>query len=254
MTYPTEIKSAPRMTRPAQLRSLAWQTVVEFRLFVRDPGAAFFALLFPLAILVANNSLMDDDKAPGAAVPMLIAMVLGMIGVVMVPSVLGEYRQHGVLRRLKATPSSPVTLLLAVALSQVLVALASTSLLIVAGMALYDLQAPGSPWLFALVWLLGMLSLSAVGFLVAALAPTAKSANAVGFLLYFPMLVASGAMVPREALATGIARVGDLTPLGPVVRTLRETWSGGTPEPPIILAMVAVLLAASALAAKVFRW
>lgn len=238
------------------MRSLALQSATEFRLFVRDPGSAFFALLFPLVLLVANNSMGGeaDPERIAAIVPMLIGMVLGMLGMVMVPSYVAEYRQTGVLRRLMATPTSPVALLIAVAVAQLLVAVVALALLVTTGMALFDIPGPASPPLFAVVWLLGALSLLAVGFLVAALARTAKSANAIGFMLFFPMLFLAGAMVPREQMSEGLARVGDFTPLGPVVTSLRDTWSDGTVQPLMIAVMVTVLVAASALAAKIFRW
>lgn len=237
------------------VRSFTLQSVTELKLFVRDPGAAFFALLFPLILLVANNSLAggDDGADVTPAVAMLTAMVLGMIGIVMVPAYIAEYRQHGVLRRLMATPSSPVSLLAANTLAQLVVAALAMGLLVTVGLALYEVAAP-PVLLLAPVWLLGALSLAAVGFLVAALAPTARSANALGFLLFFPMLYLSGAMVPREAMADSVATVGSYTPMGPVTETLRTVWEDGTVAPLPVAAMLGVLVVASAVAAKFFRW
>ena len=126
------------------MRRLVLQTGTEFRLFLRDPGSAFFALLFPLVLLVANNSIGGDPdpERVAAIVPMLVGMVLGMLGMVMVPSYIAEYRQTGVLRRLKATPTSPTSPLVAVAVAQLVVALAALGLLVTTAVALFEPRVP----------------------------------------------------------------------------------------------------------------
>ncbi|MDT0268038.1 ABC transporter permease [Streptomyces sp. DSM 44915] len=238
------------------MRSFLALTNVEFRLFVRDPGAAFFTLLFPTILLIANNSFFDeaDEGSMAVALPMLIGMVLGMVGVAMVPAFVAEYREQSVLRRLMATPVSPVRLLLANGAAQLLVALLAMVLLVGVGAVFFGAEAPAAPLLFLGVWLLGAFSLLGVGFLVAALAPTGRSANAVGLGLFFPMLFLSGGMVPREEMSGTAARIGDFLPLGPVIRGLRDAWEGSVPQPHILAAMLLVLLVTSGLAARFFRW
>lgn len=236
------------------MNSFALQSSTEIKLFVRDPGAAFFTLAFPVILLVANNSVTGDGSETSPAVPMLTAMVLGMIGMAMIPAYIAEYRHNGVLRRLMATPTRPVSLLMANAAAQLLLALLAFVLLLIVAAALYGDSLGGSVVLFAMVWLLGAFSLASVGFLVAALAPTARSATGIGFMLFFPMMYLSGAMVPKEALPDSVATAGTYTPMGPVTESLREVWEGGTPSPLMLVAMAGVLVVCSGVAARTFRW
>lgn len=238
-----------------RLYSFGLLTAIEFRLFVRDPGAAFFSLAFPLLLLVANNATGESggDEA-SHAVPILTGMVLGMIGLVMIPAFVGEYRHTGVLRRLMATPGSPTALLLAITAAQLAVALLAMVLLLAAASGMLGMGGPGSPVYFALAWALGAGSLAAVGFLIAALAPTPRSANGIGFLLFFPMMFVSGAMVPKESLPETAATIGEWTPMGPVVAALRDAWAGDTPQPLMLAAMAAVMVACTAVATRLFRF
>jgi ABC-2 type transport system permease protein len=71
-----------------------------------------------------------------------------------------------------------------------------------------------------LVYLAGALALYALGVVLAALAPNARTANAVGFVVYFPMIVLSGAVISVAALAALTAMVVVASAVG--VRVFRR--------------------------------
>ena len=93
----------------------------ETRLFVRDPIALFFGLVFPAVLLVMlglffpgfDEPASDLDGARYIDVYSPVALVLGLatLGLVTLPPILGTYRQFGILRRLSTTPMPPVRLL-----------------------------------------------------------------------------------------------------------------------------------------------
>src|SRR5262245_21328987 len=115
---PTVILPADAPTCPKQLteepvmHALTKLTIIEFKLFLRDPAAAFFTLAFPLLLLVLNgtgrdNKPIDDLGGHGVIdviVPMLTVVVLAILAFTWLPAVLAVYRERRILRRLAATP------------------------------------------------------------------------------------------------------------------------------------------------------
>ena len=91
--------------------------------------------------------------------------------------------------------------------------------------------------------------------MVASLCRTTKSMNVVTSLLYFPMLLFSGATIPAEVFPAGLRAVSGWMPLGVGIRLLKSVSMGcydGMVTPLIILIVIAVLCVA--VAVKTFRW
>jgi hypothetical protein len=61
-------------------------------------------------------------------------------------------------------------------------------LLLATAAVIYDLRLPRTVAAAVLVYLAGALALYALSFVLAALAPNARTASAVGFVVYFPMI------------------------------------------------------------------
>lgn len=236
--------------------------VIELKLFLRDPAAAFFTLAFPLILLVVNGTTGNQQpveelggrRGIDVAAPMLVALVVAMLGLTTLPPFLAHYRERGILRRMAATPVSPIRLLLAEFVVHLLVALFGLAALLTAGMALFGMAPPKAPVAFAIALLASSFAIFSLGFALAALAPTGRAASAVGLGLFFPMLYLSGTMVPREVMAEPLRRVGDWTRLAPVVRSLRETWAGGPLDLTNLLVLATITIIAGAVAARTFKW
>lgn len=84
---------------------------VELKLVMRDPMSAFFALAFPAILLWvkmrSNRPLPGGVEAIDATVPMLSIFVIGLAGLVILPTTLAQYRERRVLKRLRVTPPRP---------------------------------------------------------------------------------------------------------------------------------------------------
>jgi ABC-2 type transport system permease protein len=243
------------------MRPLWKLTVTELKLFLREPAAVFFTLAFPLLLLWLNGG---NGNAPRAElggrgvmdvlVPGFVAMVLALGGLTTLPALLATYRQRGILRRLAVTPVSPTKLLAGQLLAHLVAATVGALLVVGAAMALFGLNPPRDPARLLVAYLLGALALFAIGSVVAALAPTARTAEAAGLALFFPMIFLSGAAVPRESLSDSMRRVGDYLPLTPVVEGLRSAWEGSGPGLLTLAALAAILVVATTAAARTFRW
>lgn len=230
---------------------------VELRLIVRDPSSAFFALAFPAVLLWVKlrgaDSLPSGIREIDANVPMLSVFVIGLATLVVLPSTLAQYRERGILKRLRATPAAPGVLLGAQWIAHLLLAVAGTAVLIVLGALAFDLAAPANAFKVLLAWLLGASSLGGIGLLIGALVPNNRSATLLGLGLFFPMVFVSGAMVPRELTSGAMRTIGDWTPMAPAVETIRAAWSGQPLSATTLIVMAAITVTTTAVAARVFR-
>lgn len=239
-------------------------TRVEGRLFVRDPIALFFGLVFPALLLLLLGAFFpgftdpspDLDGASYLEVYSSIALALGVatLGLVTLPPILGGYRQYGILRRLRTTPVHPVRLLTAQLTVHLVVAVVAGAAAVVVAVAAFDVAVPELPLWFAISYLLAAASVFAIGLLVGARARSTVSGQAIGMGIYFPMLFLAGVWIPRAVMPDGLRTVSDLTPLGSAVQALEDSWFGVTPSMLNLGVMVVWALVVGFLAVRLFRW
>ncbi|WP_327585107.1 ABC transporter permease [Nonomuraea sp. NBC_00507] len=231
---------------------------VELKLVMRDPMSAFFALAFPAILLWvkmrSNRPLPGGVEAIDATVPMLSIFVIGLAGLVILPTTLAQYRERRVLKRLRVTPASPSMMFTAQWTAHMLLAALGTLLLIAIGLAAYGLALPANPAVVVLAWLLSALSLSSIGLLIGAFAPSGRTATVVGLSLFFPAVFISGAIIPREQASESMRAIGDLTPVAPAVAAIRDAWAGNATSPITLGVMVAIFVIAGGVAVRAFRW
>jgi ABC-2 type transport system permease protein len=73
-------------------------------------------------------------------------------------------------------------------------------------------------------------------------------------VLFFPSLFLGGVYIPREQMPSALRAVGDYTPLGATLKTMRDTWMGAEPRLAQLAIMAAYAVAAGLTAARLFRW
>ncbi|MBB4917077.1 ABC-2 type transport system permease protein [Streptosporangium saharense] len=238
--------------------------ITEAKLFLREPAGPIFAILLPLGLLLGLGSIpgfrepsaelggqrVIDTQLPG----MMVILSVATMALSALPAVLVTYRESGVLRRLSTTPMPPLRLLVAQVINNVAVAVLAAALLVGLGNVFLGVALPGNPLAFVGVFLLGSASVFGLGLLIAAVAPSTKSAAGIGSLLMFPLLFVAGMWIPREMLPTLVQRIGDFLPLSPFAQALRDTWAGHAPQPLHLVVMAATLLVTGALSARLFRW
>ncbi|PSQ61904.1 MAG: ABC transporter permease [Bacteroidetes bacterium QH_10_64_19] len=216
-------------------------TWTELKLFLREPMATFFTLAFPLLLLVAFGAIFGND--PGSALSLLS-----------LPTTLATYRDQGVLRRFQVTPLRPTAVLGAQTVVHVLMLLVSVVVLMGAAVFAYDVPVP-TPLLLALAsLLLAGLSFLAVGFLLAAVVPTARAAQAVGNALFFPMLFLSGAALPQFLFPEWLKSASAALPLTHATWLLQDAWLRGQWNGTAGLVLAGVGIVSTVVAAWAFRW
>jgi ABC-2 type transport system permease protein len=117
----------------------------------------------------------------------------------------------------------------------------------------YGAALPDAPAGALLAFVVGTLSILAVGFLVAALAPNARAAQALGLTLFFPMWLLSGAGPPRSIMTGAMRDIGDALPLTHVVKALQDPWLGRGTNGGQLALLVAILVVAGAIGVRLAR-
>lgn len=239
-------------------------TRTQFKVFLREPLAVFFGLVFPAVLLVVigvaypgatdPEPTFDGRSLVEVYAPTAIVLGLATMAVFLLPVALGGDRERGILRRLSTTPVHPRTLVAAhLAVQLVVLTLASLAAVLVGTLA-FPIPWPERPGWFVLAFVLGACSLLAIGLLIGSLAPTATTGQGVGMLLYFPLLFFAGVYIPLEVMPDGIRSVSGLTPAGAAAEALSASWFGTTPDTSDLVVMVVYAVVAGAVAVRLFRW
>ncbi len=243
------------------LRKLTW---VEAKLFLREPAAAFFTLLFPLVMLFIFGSIygneptdyFDGHGAVDVSVPAYIAMIIATVGLLSITINIAVYRENGILRRYRATPLRPQAILAASVLVNLVMTFLGGLLLILAAKVVYGLHFEGNAVGVLLAFLLSALSFFALGFVIASVSPTARVAQVLGMVLFYPMLFLSGATIPWQELPEWLRRFSEFLPLTHVVTLLQGLWFG---EPfgdhlKEVAVLLGVLVVGVLITVETFRW
>lgn len=246
------------------MTALATLTKTQSKVFLREPMAVFFGLVFPALLLVVIGTVFPGATDPNPDLggrslvdiyaPVSIALGLATVALSLLPATLGGERERGILRRLSTTPVHPRALVTAHLVVQLVVVTLATVAAILIGMLIFGISFPESPGWFVLSYALGAVSLLSVGLLIGAVVPTANSGQAIGMLLYFPLLFFAGVYIPLEVMPAGVRTVSGYTPSGAAVQALSASWVGDVPQTSSLLVMAAWALVAGSLAVWLFRW
>jgi ABC-2 type transport system permease protein len=246
------------------LRGLWKLTWLEIKIFVREPLGVIGTVGIPVLIFVVLSrmfgrrldSLADLPRVVSADLPILASLFIVASAVLSLVTIMAIYRESGILKRLRATPLRPQTILTAHVLVKLLLTAVTLALMVLAGRRYYPVDADVPLVSFTLALLFCTLSTLSLGFLIASIVPTPRFAQPVGSLILYPLFGLSGIFVPVDALPGTLQAVAWASPFTYAVSLLRgiwrgEAWSGHAGEMAVLSLM---FLALTALSAKLFRW
>lgn len=247
------------------LRGLLRLTWIEIKIFFREPLGAIGTVVVPVFVFmllgrVGTRIVPTSSFAAGSVfkvdVPVFAAVLIALNAVLSLVAIIAIYREGGILKRLRATPLRPATILTAHVLVKLILTAATLTLTLLAGKRYYPLDADVPLIAFAVALLISTWSILSVGFLIASMVPTARFAQPIGAVVLYPMLALSGLFVPLTALPPVLRVVARALPLTYSVSLLRGIWMGDAWFMHIgdIAALALVFLICTALSAKVFRW
>ena len=248
-------------TKTHPITTLGTLTRVETNLLLREPAAVLFTLALPLVLLVLNGADGNEPNPAFGGAGTVDVLLAGLLVYVMATSAimglgetLADYRDKGILRRMRVTPLRPWQILSSHALTHAAMSAVGTVVLVGIGYAAFDLNLPTS-WpatVFAL--LMSLVSLLAMGFLLGAIMPSVRTTQAVAAAIYFPAIFISGALFPREMLPPFAQTIGDFLPMTYAVRSIRAAWTAGTVDWLCIGVLAGTTMLLAGIAVRMFRW
>ena len=138
----------------------------------------------------------------------------------------------------------------------VLYALVSLITLLLVSRLAWGVQMHSSWSGFIVSWLLTVLSTLSIGMMVGGIAKNAQSASVIACVLYFPMLIFSGATLPFEVMPEIMQKIIRVFPLTQGIQLMKATFLGLTVERSLlpIIVILCVTLVCSGIAVKCFKW
>lgn len=236
----------------------------ELKLSLRGMDMFIFAICMPVVVIVLIGIIYGDKPAFEGADYTFLEQNFGAVttiaicagGVMGLPLVVSEYRNRKILKRFQVTPISPILILGVQVTIYFFYSLISLVLVSIVAVLFFDFSFTGSVLLFIGAFLLVMVSMFSIGMMVGGIASNVKTASIIASVLYFPMLIFSGATLPYELMPKGLQNIADILPLTQGIKLLKATSLGLTATNmifPLIL-MAAITLVCSTISIKYFKW
>jgi len=247
---------------PRGLWKLTW---LEIKIFVREPLGLIGTLVVPVLVFVLLGRWLGPRMRAGAPgiprfvsvdLPIFASLMIAINTVLSLVTIIAIYREGGILKRLRATPLRPYTILTAHVIVKLLFSAAALAVMFLAGRRDYAVAADVPLASFTLALLFSTGSILSLGFVIASLAPTARFAQPIGTIVLYPMLGLSGLFVPIDSLSPMLRAVARALPPTYAVSLLRgiwrgEGWAGHVNDVAMLTLMFVVCTAVST---RVFRW
>ena len=246
------------------MKSFKTMLKTELILSLRGMDMFIFAICMPIVVLIVLGLIFGDKPAYSGAEFTFLQQSFGALsaisicagGVMGLPLVISDYRSKQILKRFHVTPVKPIIILLVQVTIYALYSVASLILLYVVAKIFFGFVMNGSLLLFLIGWLFVMISMFSIGLMVGGIAKNTKSAGIIASILYFPMIIFSGATLPYEVMPIALQKFADVLPLTQGIKILKATTVGQPMDDIIvpILIITAIATACSFIAVKWFKW
>ncbi len=237
---------------------------MELKMFFRNPTGAFFTIIFPLMLVLVFGSIYGNGQNPqfggygivDVYVPSFTGMIVAISALTNLNTEIATAREKGILRRLKATPLRPLTILTAKIAMIFSVTALSMVIMIVAAKFAFGLRFAGDPIAVSAAFVLSSFSFFAFGIVIASVMPNVRAAESFGFILLFLMLFLSGVFVPFEVVPDTVQQIAQIFPMTHVTTLMRGLWIGQSVLEHLteVVVLLGIMVAGFLISAKIFRW
>lgn len=246
------------------MNSFCTMLKTELKLSLRGMDMFIFAICMPLVVLILLGSIYGSAPAFEGAEYTFLQQSFGALasiavcagGVMGLPLVVSDYRSRKILKRFKVTPVSPALILMVQVTIYTIYSVVSLVLLYITAKLFFGYMFTGS-WLYFIGgYILVMLSIFSIGMMVGGIAPNTKIAGVIASILYFPMLIFSGATLPYEIMPATLQKAADVLPLTQGIKLLKCA-SLGLPVSNVtfsIIVMAGLAVICISISIKFFQW
>jgi len=245
------------------MKALIKLTLIELKLFIREPVNLVFTLILPLMILITMGEVFGRSAGVSEMyrgvnpmdyyVPAYIGVVMAAIGLVSIPVHIAGYRERGVLRRLRSSSLSMSSLIISQVIVSLIITIVCLAALIVMAVIVYHIKMPHSLGLVISGGIIAMLAFVAIGFFLGIVLPNARTAQGVGMPLWFFMFMLSGSGPPRGVMTSIMQNAGRATPTWHSTSLLQDAWLGYGWNVTASLVLLGFMAVAAVIAFLVFR-
>lgn len=246
------------------MKSFNTMLKTELKLSLRGMDMVIFSICMPIVVLVAIGVIYGNKPAFEGANYTFLEQSFGAItsiaicagGVMGLPLVVSDYRSKHILKRFKVTPVDPIVILLVEVTIYALYSLVSMISLFLVAKLFFKFNMQGNILNFILGWLLVMISMFSIGIMVGGISKDSKIAGVIASVLYFPMLIFSGATIPYEVMPNIMKSIVDVFPLTQGIKILKSAILGQSVENIIIPIVIMLIITAicSIVVIKCFKW
>jgi ABC-2 type transport system permease protein len=228
----------------------------ELTLMTREPLTLIFVFVFPVVtMLIIGGSFgttptvaFDGVNPSHWYVASYLTVVIAATGLIMVPVHLASYRERGVLRRFAAAGFPRWSFALAQLVTGLVAIAAGSAILLIVAAPVYGLPPTHQMARVVAAFALGAVAFVSIGVLLGAVLPSARAAQAVGLILFFPSFLLGAGGPPPHVMGAALRGIAGYLPLTRVTDAVRDPWLGtGTATGSLIV--VAVLAGAAAILA-----
>jgi ABC-2 type transport system permease protein len=214
------------------MTALAALTPIELRLLVRDWTVLVFAFVFPPLVMMILAGVFGTHATVGfgwrnpqhyyvaasVGVPVLALALVGL------PVTLASYRERGVLRRFEAFGVSPAKVIGTQAIVTAGLILVGIAVVLLVAAPTYGIPAVTHPLQAALGLATGTLTLLLIGIAVGLAVPSARSAQAIGLIAFFPLYLLGGGGPPKGAMTGAMHSISNALPSA--IPAIADPWLG----------------------------
>ena len=207
-------------------------TPTELRLLGRDWTVLVFAFVFPPLVMLILAGVFGTHATVGffwqnpqhyyvaasVGVPIIALTIIGL------PVTLASYRERGVLRRLEAfgvTPSQLIAAQAVVAAGMVVIAVGAV---LAVAIPTYGIPHFAHPAQAVVGLVAATATLILLGVALGLAAPTARAAQAIGLLAFFPLYLLGGGGPPKGAMTGAMHSISNALPSP--IPAIADPWLG----------------------------
>ena len=237
----------------------------ELKLNIRNMNMVIFAIIIPVIVLIVLGFIYGFKPAAEGMEYTFLEQSFGALctisicagGLMGLPLVVSEYRERKILKRFRDTPVSPTKLLAVEFTIYVLYSIASMIILFLAAVAFWKVRLHGNLLAFLGSWFLTLISTLSIGMMVGGIAKNTKTASMIACILYFPMLIFSGATLPFEVMPGIMQKIVSVFPLTQGIQLMKATFLGLPVSSEVvtpILIMCVITILCFGISIRYFKW
>src|ERR1700729_3487594 len=233
-------------------------TRTELILMTREPLTVIFVFVFPVVTMLiiggsfgtTPNAAFDWVNPSHWYVASYLTVVIAATGLIMIPVHLASYRERGVLRRFAVAGFPRWSFAVAELVVGLVTTLVACALLLAVAAPVYGLPALHDGWRVLLALALGAVCFIGLGVVLGSVLPSARSAQAVGLVLFFPSFLLGAGGPPPHVMGSAVRAVARPLPLTLLTNAVREPWLGLGPATGSLIAVAALTVVVTAVAAR----